>query len=1065
MWIRTISEDKKGTIWIGTSGGLDQLIAHQIEKEKPVFLHHKNDANNKYSLSQNVIFDCYEDQTGNLWLGTWSHGINYLNVNNKKFEHFRYNNDKNLGLYHDNVTSFAQNSDGIWIGTDNGGVSLLSTKIKKFTQHIRSIEYPEILKNDHIRCLYMDGDNHLWIGTFDGLTSFNTQTKNGTYFFENQQINSIAHGSGDLLWIGSGKGLIKFNKKTQEYVTYQRDDQDTTTLADNTVNFIHCDLNKNLWVGTKRGLHLYNKIQDNFTRFNHSSIDFKSISNDHIVTMANDLDGNLWIGTYDGLNKFMPEDSSFTHFSEKDGLPDNVINGIVSGQQGKIWLSTNNGLAEFSHIKETNIDSVVVRIFTEEDRLQGNEFIRHSQFKTKDEQIIFGGLQGFNMFYPDSIISNLKPANSILTDLKLFNQSVIVDDNSQLLSKHISLTEKITLNHKQSVVTLCFAALSYTSPLKNKFAYKMEGFEDNWNYIGNKNEATYTSLPAGKYTFHVKASNNDGIWDENGTSIEISVLPPWWESWEFRVLITLLTVCLIIGIYLIRVRLLTRQRAELKVMVAQRTSELQNVNTILEEKHEELEIQKNEIQVAYNNVEKLNKIGKEITTSLSVEKIIQITYQEIKSMMEVPFFSIGLYDSKKERLVFKGSLLNGNKTKEFEYSLDDDTKLGVWCFNNQESLLVKNLEEEYKPYIDQVKKHPVLNDTPNSVIYLPLNVKDKKVGVISIQSFQKHSYSKHHQDILQNIANYLAIALDNAEAYDKIEKQTKDLININIELKAEQSQVEQKITELSLSQEEQSRLNKQLKSINKQLTAQQEELEDAINQLKDAQSQLLHAEKMSSIGVLTAGIAHEINNPLNFIKGGEVAIENYMNNFLIDHISKLTPLLDIIKTGVFRATNIIKSLNQFNRKGNSMMEKCDIKMIITNCLTILTSAMKDKVDLEYDYDEKDYELLANEGELHQLFLNILANAEQAISEHGKIIISTKIKDSFLITKIADTGAGISPENIKRVTEPFFTTKSPGKGTGLGMSIVYSIISAHKGSIEIDSKLEEGTTITIKLPIT
>lgn len=595
--IRVIAEDQFGTMWIGTSDGLNQFTSDQIEENKPSFVHHKNDVENKSSLSQNVIFSFLEDQDKNLWIGTWSRGVDYLNIHNKKFEHYRYDIDKSKGLYHDNVTSFTENNQGIWVGTDNGGVSLLDRDRNKFIQHIRAAENLEIIKNDHIRSLFADTDNSIWIGTFDGLTHYNPVSEISEYFFENQAINSITNGVDNELWIGGVNGLFRLNKKSKALKVYKRNDSDETSLSDNNVNFIHLESNNNLWVGTKRGLHLYDRDADNFVRFNHSTRDPKSLSNDHIVTMANDQQGNLWIGTYDGLNKFQRADSSFLHFSESDGLPDNVINGIVPGGRGEIWLSTNHGLVEFFYLPEAQSDTVQVRLFTEEDGLQNNEFIRHAQFKTKKGEILFGGLNGFNLFHPDSIKSNLVPPRTSLTGLKLFNQLVQVDDDSKLLDKNIALTNEVTLNPKQSIVTFCFAALSFTSPKKNKFAFKLEGLEENWNYVGNQNEATYTSLPAGDYVFRVKACNNDGIWDEAGTAVNVYVLPPWWKTWWARVIWGVILILAVYIIIRVRTNYLRNQSKILKKMVKQSVKEL-------EEKNERIALQSAELHAYNDSLEK-----------------------------------------------------------------------------------------------------------------------------------------------------------------------------------------------------------------------------------------------------------------------------------------------------------------------------------------------------------------------------------------------------------------------------------------------------------------------------
>jgi len=256
----------------------------------------------------------------------------------------------------------------------------------------------------------------------------------------------------------------------------------------------------------------------------------------------------------------------------------------------------------------------------------------------------------------------------------------------------------------------------------------------------------------------------------------------------------------------------------------------------------------------------------------------------------------------------------------------------------------------------------------------------------------------------------------------------------------------------------------ELTSTNEELFGQRQELEAAIESLHNTQKQLIQSEKMASLGVLAAGVAHEINNPLNFIQGGVFGLENYIQDNLANHSKELTPLLEGIQIGVARATDIVTSLNSYSRQDDSPGIPCNIHAIIDNCLVMLKNQFKYKVDVQKIYTSKAFTLIGNEGKLHQAILNILINAEQSIEDKGSIIITTNLALNRLVITITDTGSGISTENLPRITDPFFTTKDPGKGTGLGLSITYNIIQEHKGTLEFESQQGIGTKATITLPV-
>jgi signal transduction histidine kinase len=301
----------------------------------------------------------------------------------------------------------------------------------------------------------------------------------------------------------------------------------------------------------------------------------------------------------------------------------------------------------------------------------------------------------------------------------------------------------------------------------------------------------------------------------------------------------------------------------------------------------------------------------------------------------------------------------------------------------------------------------------------------------------------------------------NESALDRAEDENKKQKKAERELEKYRNHLEQLVKERT---EELDTAYSKLTEINANLNKQKQELEKALTELKIAQTQLIQTEKMAALGILTAGVAHEINNPINYILNGTAAIEDYIKQKSSNEYTELRPYFDAINTGISRTTNIIKSLGRYSRSDRLPFTECNIHEIIEDCLTMLYNQYKSRIEIHREYYIGMPKLFLNEGKIHQALLNILDNAIQAIKDEGQIAVHTAIDNSYISIIISDTGQGISEESIKHIFDPFFTTKDPGQGTGLGLSITYQIIQEHNGTINCYSKVNEGTKFIITLPV-
>ncbi len=381
------------------------------------------------------------------------------------------------------------------------------------------------------------------------------------------------------LWISTwGGGLNAFDRELGQFTHYQHDPADPQSLSHNQVISVLEDRAGELWVGTFGGLNKFDREAKTFTRYLHDAADPQSLGHDSVTSMHEDGTGTLWIGTLGGLDRYDGQNDQFTHYTTANGLPSEIVWGILEDEQGRLWLSTSNGLSRFDPQTESFSNYDV------SDGLQGNTFLNFSSYsQSQDGKMLFGGSNGFNAFYPDQIVDNLYPPPVLITDFRLANKPMPIGADS-VLKKAILETDALVLSYRDRVLSFEFSGLNYRAPEQNRYKYKMEGFEEEWNEVDSARRfATYTNLDPGSYVFRVIGSNNDDVWNEEGASIKITITPPWWETTWFRIGLGVLVIGLLVGAYGWRVRTLQARSHELEFQVAERTEELQLAKESAEE--------------------------------------------------------------------------------------------------------------------------------------------------------------------------------------------------------------------------------------------------------------------------------------------------------------------------------------------------------------------------------------------------------------------------------------------------------------------------------------------------
>lgn len=566
--VQYIYQDSQGTLWIGTNpGGLNRFDYHT-----EAFHRYLNDPADPASIGHNNVVSIYEDQAGVLWAGTFGAGASKSDPNRAKFLYYQKDPQDPNSLSDNSIWAILEDRAGyLWIGTFEGGLNRLNRSTGEWVQFTNDPADLNSISSNQIWSL-MDGqDGNLWIATSAGLNTYLRASETFTQTVAPLTLELLQTRDGTI-WLGTAAGgLGKLDPQSQQINFYTNDPTNANSLSDNTVNALVEDQDGKLWIGTVNGgLNHFDPQSEQFTYFQHDPDDPTSLSNNYVLAIYQDSQGVLWIGTVGGgLNRFIPETGTFAHYTEKNGLPNDTIYGILEDDQGHLWMSTNLGIAEFDPQTET------IKSYDHRDGLQSNEFNQGAYYRNAHGEMFFAGVNGLNIFHPSELVDNNYLPPVVITRFDLFNEPVAPAPDSPL-QQSIEQTRLINLTYQQDFLTFEFAALHYSAPQDIHYAYLLEGLEKDWNDVGNRNFASYTNVPPGNYTFRVKATNADGVWNETGTALQITITPPFWETTWFRVIAGFLVVGSVSGTFYLRVRSVEVQKRRLEIQVDERTRELQD---------------------------------------------------------------------------------------------------------------------------------------------------------------------------------------------------------------------------------------------------------------------------------------------------------------------------------------------------------------------------------------------------------------------------------------------------------------------------------------------------------
>lgn len=522
--IRSMCQDKEGNLWIATFDGLNFLKVGSSQ-----FQHFPTKTTTASGLSDKSIRSVFIDKRGSLWVGTYYGGINHLDEQYNRFDNYQYSPLGN-SISASVVSSFAENSNGdLWIGTEGGGLNYWDRDKKQFKSFKYQEDQRQSLSGNNVKTILLD-DHKIWVGTFqEGLNLFDPQTEQFTVFKHQPEIaNSLSNNNvyallkrKEKLWIITYGGGLNIYDTIEKQFTHYRHSSLSSSLSDDLTRVILQTKNGDIWIGTEKGINKVD-LDDNglplrFTTF---------LPDQMIYVMHEDPKGFLWIGTFSqGLFRLDPNTGDLLHFTKEDGLPGNTIFGILEVSSSEFWLSTNNGLSKFNPVQSTFTN------FNYSNGLENSEFNFNAYYQTRKGELLFGGVNGFTLFDPTKIKPNRYVPPLAITDLYQNNKLVDKGDENNVLSKSINTTDRIQFAYNEANFSLHFAALDYFSPENNRYAFKLEGIDRDWNYATGKAEATYTIQREGEYIFRLKGGNSDGVWNPSERQLTIEVLPPPWRTW------------------------------------------------------------------------------------------------------------------------------------------------------------------------------------------------------------------------------------------------------------------------------------------------------------------------------------------------------------------------------------------------------------------------------------------------------------------------------------------------------------------------------------------------------
>jgi signal transduction histidine kinase/ligand-binding sensor domain-containing protein len=1008
--IMALAVDRRGALWVGTQGS--GLLLR--EAGKAGFRRIAHAVGDRTGLVNDIVLALAPTPEGGIWVGTQG-GINGHDPRRRRFGHYRHRTDDPESLSHDWVRGFLEDRRGhIWVATQ-GGLNRWDADARRFVRFHFS-ESGLGRGDDAFWALAEDADGRFWLGGLQGILSFDPSS--GVFhtptwpaalqtLFARARINKLLLERDGTLWVGTREeGLLRIAADRRQFRQYRFRADDPESLSHDLVRDVLRTRDGELWVATwGGGACRLDEAGERFHCLRHADDDPHTLGHDAVAALFEDSAGRFWMATHGGGLALVDRQSGrVQRIGEEQGMANLALYGVLEDQLGRLWVSHNAGLSYFTP-PEGRFHNI-----GEAEGLQANEFNNGAYFRSSTGEFFFGGVRGFNRFDPALAATAPPPPRVVLTDLLLANRPVPLahQDSSDRfrLPRPFDSLDTLALGPGEDVFSIEFAALEMANPAGVRYRYRLHGFDRDWIETDVLHRrATYTGLDPGRYRFEVQAALEGAAWSAPA-ALAIEIAPPWYATAPAQVLWLGLVVALAWLLLRWRLNHLRARHRTLEQQVAERTRQLTS----------------------------LAEIGRELTATLDLDGALESLYKAVHQLLDADVFGIGLCHPERNEIEFRLAIESGVRYRPYSRRMDDPSQLATRCLQSGQPLLVDDFPRRF-PDLQAMGTHregQLLDGRqpgqPRAMVYVPMLLKSTPIGVVCVQSYRADAFQAADVELLQSLAAYATIAIDNSRQLGALQASQRSLL--------------------------------------------------------DTQQQLVLREKMAALGTLTAGVAHEINNPTNFADGAVqnllvelAALHEFLHRLagedadpgvlaaIDERLRRLQDMGAIAREGHERIKRIVADLRQLTRLDEAAFKRIRLSEPIRSTVNLVRTRF-DRVDFDLDL-ALDPEIDCHPAKLGQVFMNLIVNACQAVQDTGRpgwVRIGIALTDTNAVVHIVDNGNGMDTATRDRLFEPFFTTKPVGQGTGLGLSLSLGIVREHGGDISVQSMPGVGTRFQVVLPL-